>query len=103
MNLSRRHPIIVVVTVINLVFVLTAAAVVESLVVVVLLVPGSDVIPLPTPVPGLTIEKWMSTGGWRWGFVSALSLMLALLQYQEIKRIFAWVRKQPHPDVIVCI
>jgi len=102
-NLSRRHPIIVVVTVIDIVFVLTAAAVVETLVVVVVLVPCSDVIPLLTPVPGLTIEKWMSTGGWRRGFVSALSQILALLQYQEIKRIFARVSEQPHPDVIVCI
>jgi len=76
-KLSRRHPIIVVVTVIDIVFVLAAAAIVETLVVVVVVVPGSDVIPLPPPVPGLTIEKWMSTGGWRRGFISALSLILA--------------------------
>jgi len=77
MNLSRRHPIIVVVTVINIVFILAAAAIVETLVVVVVVVPGSDVIPLPPPVSCLTIEKWMSTGGWRRGFVLALSLILA--------------------------
>jgi len=75
-NLSRRHPLIVIVTVINTVFVLAAAAVVQTLVVVVV-VCGSDVIQLPTPVPGLTIEKWMSTGGWPRGFISALSLILA--------------------------
>jgi len=75
-NLSRRNPIIVGVTGIDIVFVLAATAVVETLVVVVVIVPGSDVIPLPPPVPGLTIEKWMSTGGWRRGFVSALSLLL---------------------------
>ena len=75
--MSRRHPIIVVVTVIAIVFVLAAAVVVETLLVVFVVVPGSDFIPLPPPVPGLTIEKWMSTGGWRQGFVSALSLMLA--------------------------
>jgi len=74
-NLSRWHPIIVVVTVIDIVFVLAAAAVVETLVVVVV-VPGSDLIPLPPPVPSLTIEKWMSTGGWRRGLVSARSLIL---------------------------
>ena len=77
MNLSRRHPIIVVVTVIDIVFVLAATAVVETLVVVVVVVPGSDVIPLPPPAPGLTIEKWMSSEGWRRGFVTALSLILA--------------------------
>jgi len=66
------------VTVIDIVFILAAAAVVETLVVVVVVVvPGSDVIPLPPPVLGLTIEKWMSTRGWRRGFVSALSLILA--------------------------
>ena len=75
-NLSQRYQMIVVVTVIDIVFVLAAAAVVETLVVVVI-VPGSDVIPLPPLVPGLTIEKWMSTGGWRQGFVLALSLILA--------------------------
>ena len=51
--MSRRHPIIVVVTVIDIVFVLAAAAIVETLVVVVVVVPGSNVIPLPPPVPGL--------------------------------------------------
>jgi len=56
-NLSRRHPIILVVTVIDIVFVLGAAEVIETLVVVVLVVVGSDVIPLPPPVSGLTIEK----------------------------------------------
>jgi len=76
-NLSRRHAIIVLGTVINIVFVLAAAAVIETLVVVVVAVPGSDVIPLPLPVPGLTIEKWISTGDCGWGFVSALSLILA--------------------------
>jgi len=75
-NLSRQHPIIVVVTVIDILFLLAAAAVVETLVVIVV-IPGSDVILLPPPVPGLTIEKWMSTGGWRRGLVSALSLILA--------------------------
>jgi len=75
-NLFCRHLIIVVVTVIDIVFILAAPAVVETLLVVVA-VPGSDVIPLPPPVPGLTIEKWMSTGGWRWAFVSAFSLILA--------------------------
>ena len=65
------------VTVIDIVFILAAAAVVETLVVVVVGVPGSDVIPLLPPVPGLTIENWMSTGGWGQGFVSALSLILA--------------------------
>ena len=60
MDLSRRHPIIVVVTVIDIVFVLAAAAVVVTVVVVVVVVvvvPGSDVIPLAPPVPGLTIEN----------------------------------------------
>jgi len=76
-NLSRRHPIIVVVTVIDIVFVLDAAAFVETLVVVVVVLPGTYVILLPPPVPGLTIEKRMSTGGWRRAFVSALSLILA--------------------------
>jgi len=90
------------VTVINIVFVLAAAAVVETLVVVVV-VPSSDVIPLPPPAPALTIKKWMSTVGWRQGFVSALSLTLVGLQHQEMKRIFARVSEQPHPDVIVCI
>ena len=75
-NLSRRHSIKVVVTVIDIVFVLASAAVVETLVVVVVGVPGSDVIPLPPQVPGLTIEKWMSTGGWRGGFASAISLIV---------------------------
>ena len=75
-NLSRWHSIIVVVTVIDIVFVWAAAAVVEPLLVVVV-VPGSDVIPLPAPIPGLTIEKWMSTEGWGRGLVSALSLILA--------------------------
>jgi len=56
-NLSWRHPIIVVVTVIDIVFVLAVTAVVETLVVVVVVVPGFDVIPLPPPVPGLTIEN----------------------------------------------
>jgi len=59
-----------------IVFVLAAAAVIETLVVIVV-VPGSDVIPVPPPVSGLTIEKWMSTGGWSPGFVSAPSLILA--------------------------
>ena len=77
-NLSRRHPIIVVVTVIDIAFVLAAAAVVETLVVVVVVVvPGSDVIRLLPLVLGLTIEKWISTGGWRRGFVLALFLILA--------------------------
>jgi len=102
-NLSRRHLIIVVVTVIDIVFAFAAAAVVETLVVVVIVVPSSNVIPLPPPVSGLTIEKWMSTGGWRRGFFSALSRILAWLQHQEIKRIFARVSEQRHPDVIVCI
>jgi len=55
-KLSRRHPIIVVVTVIDILFVLAPAAVVVTLVIVVV-VPGYEVIPLPPPVPGLTIEK----------------------------------------------
>ena len=76
-NLSQGHPIIVVVTVIDIGFVMAAAAVVETLVAVVVVVPGSDVIPLPPPVSGLTNEKWMSTGGWRRGFLLALSLILA--------------------------
>ena len=63
-------------TVIDIVFLLAAAAVIETPVVVVVVVPGSNVIPLPLPVPGLTIEKWMSTGDWRRGFVSALSVIL---------------------------
>jgi len=75
--MSRRHPIIVGVTVIDIAFVLAAAAVVETLVVVIVVVPGSAVIRLPPPVLGLTIEKWMSTGGSRRGFVLALSLILA--------------------------
>ena len=79
-NLSRRQPIIVVLTVINIVFVLAAAAVVEPLDIVGV-VPSADVIPLRPRVPGLTIEKWRSTGGWRLGFVSALSLILARLQH----------------------
>jgi len=65
-----------VVTVIDIGFLLGAAAIVETLVVVVV-VPGTNVILLPPLVPGLTIEKWMFTGGWRRGFVSALSLILA--------------------------
>ena len=56
-NLSRQHLIIIVVTLIEIVFFLAAAAVVETHVVVVVVVPGSDVIPLPPPVPGLTIEN----------------------------------------------
>jgi len=68
-NLFRQDPIIVVVTVIDIVFVLAAPTLIETLVVVV--VPCSAVIPLPPPVPCLTIEKWMSTGGWRSGLVSA--------------------------------
>jgi len=44
----------------EIVFVLAAGAIIETLVVV---VPGSEVIPQPLPVPGLTIEKWMSNGG----------------------------------------
>ena len=103
MNLSQRHPIIVVGTVIDIVFLLAATAVIETPVLVVVVVPGSNVIPLPLPVPGLTIEKWMSTGDWRRGFVSALSLILAGLHHQEIKRIFARVGEQPYPDGIVCI
>jgi len=55
-NLSRRHPIIVVLTASDIGFVLAAAAVVETLFVVV--IPGSDVITVPPPVPGLTIETW---------------------------------------------
>jgi len=46
----------------EMVFVLATAAIIETLVVVVV-VPGSEVIPQPLPVPGLTIEKWMSNGG----------------------------------------
>ena len=61
MNLSRRHPINVVVTVIDIVFVLAAAAVIKTLIVVVAVVSGSEVIALAPPVPGLAIEKWMST------------------------------------------
>jgi len=89
-NVCPWHPIIVVMTVIDIVCVLAATAVVETLVVVVI-VPGSDVMTLPPPVAGFTIANWMSTGGWRRGFVLALSLILASLQHQEIKRILAKV------------
>ena len=75
-SLSWRLPIIVVVTVIDIVFVLAVSAIVETLVLVVI-VPCTDVIPLAAPVPGLTIEKCISTGGWRRGVIFALSLILA--------------------------
>ena len=75
-NLPRRHPIIVVVTLINIVFVLPAAAVLETLLAIVV-VPSSDVIPLPRLVPSLMMEKCMFTGDCCRGFVLALSLILA--------------------------
>jgi len=59
-NLSRKHPKIVVVTVIDIAFVLAATAILETLLVVVV-IPGSNVIPLPPLGPGLMIKKWMST------------------------------------------
>ena len=102
MTLSRLHTLMVIVTVIDIVFILAAAAVVVTLVIVVV-IPVSPVIPLTPPVPGLKVKQPMSTGGWCRGFVSARSLILASLQHQEIKTLFARVTEHPHPDVIVCI
>ena len=103
-NHSRSHPLIVILTAMDIVFVLATAAGIETpIVVVIVIVPGSDVIPLPPMVQSVMITEWMSTGGWRHGCLWALSLMLTRLRYPEIKRILARVSEQPHPDVIVCI
>jgi len=75
-TLWQRYPIIIGVTVIDIGFVLAAAAIVETLVIVVFIL-GSDVLPLPPPVPGLAIQKCMSTGGRCLVFVLALPLILA--------------------------
>jgi len=65
----------VMVSVLDIVFVVAEPAGVEALVIVVV-VPAPDVIPLPSRVLGLTIEKSMSIRGWSAGFVSALALIL---------------------------
>lgn len=76
MNLSQLHPLIVMVTVIDIVFFVAGAAI-NATHLIVILVPISNVIPLALLVPALTIEKGMSTGGCRQGFVSVLSPILA--------------------------
>ena len=79
---SRRHILIVVVAVVGIIFFLAAAmAAVEALAVgiVVVTTPCSDFIPLPPTLLGLTIKKWMPSGGRRRCFVSVLSVTPACL------------------------
>ena len=102
MNHSRRHLLIGMVTAIHIVFVLAAAAVVDTFVGVVV-IPSFHVIALPPTVLGLTIEKSMSTGGVRQGFLSALCLILARHQHLMIKKVLAKGSEHPHVDVIVGI
>ena len=82
------------VSMLDIVFVVAEPAVVEAHFIVVV-VPATDVIPLPSRVLGLTIEKSMSIRGWREGFVSTLALILACIQHQQFKRIFAELASSP--------
>ena len=104
-NNTQRHMCIIVISAIDIVCILAATPVIEALGVIIVdvIVPQFNVITVPPTIPRLIIEKWISNGGWRPAFVSALSLNLAWLQHQEIKRIIARVSKLPHPDVIIFI
>ena len=79
---SKRHILIIVVAVVGIIFFLAAAtAAVEALAVIIVVIttPCSDIILLPPTLPGLTIKKWMPSGGRHQCFVSVLLLTLVRL------------------------
>jgi len=97
--ISQRF--LVVVVVIIAFFVVADVVVVALVVTVIFFFPCG--MGLPPAIPGLSVEKRVPPGKRRRGRIAVPALTLTGLQYEEIKRIFARVRREPCPDVIIFI